>query len=395
VGHFVSSGLSHLAKGIGWQLLEADQEGTPDAYRTAVLVGEIVEELGGNLGRDGRQLRDEVVKDLVQLIEGEHLPLKEHVDVAFLLGRLSKGNEPRLLDPMTGDSPDGHYWCGVDAGAFWYGDDSPDPNHDEQKLSPEEYEPKRLAKLQKVRLDYDFAIARFPVTNAEYARFIVADGYNPDQPWWTKEGAKYIRRDGHRPHWERDLKDQAIVLPRRWDNSRFNNPSQPVVGVSWYEAAAYCRWLTAQGYTQGWLPEEQEIRLPTSLEWERAARHVDQRPYPWGTEEPVPERANYKEADIGRPWPVGCFSAGTAVCGAQDMAGNVLEWLATPSSKSEQVEPGKDFIPHEGVLITLSAWGFGKSELLCGSRSGDLPNGWYEDQGFRVVRAPRSSSHSR
>jgi formylglycine-generating enzyme required for sulfatase activity len=87
---------------------------------------------------------------------------------------------------------------------------------------------------------------------------------------------------GHQ--YDRVSNEENVTLPRYWDDIRFNNPAQPVVGVSWYEAAAYCRWLTAQGHTQGWLPAEQEIRLPTSLEWERAARHTDQRPYPWGTE---------------------------------------------------------------------------------------------------------------
>jgi formylglycine-generating enzyme required for sulfatase activity len=165
------------------------------------------------------------------------------------------------------------------------------------------------------------------------------------------------------------------------------------VGVSWYEAAAYCRWLTHQGHAQDWLPKDQEIRLPTSLEWERAARHTDQRPYPWGSDEPTPERANYDATEIGRPSPVGCFPAGTSVCGAQDMAGNVLEWLATSDERRQQVEPEKDFTPRDGVLVTWSAWGLGGGELLCGSRDGNDPYGWnYGFLGFRVLQSLRSSS---
>jgi formylglycine-generating enzyme required for sulfatase activity len=166
------------------------------------------------------------------------------------------------------------------------------------------------------------------------------------------------------------------------------------VGVSWYEAAAYCRWLTAQGRAQGWLREEQEIRLPTSLEWERAARHTDQRPYPWGENEPTPERANYKETNIGRPSPVGCFPAGAAVCGAQDMAGNVMEWLATPNEQRQQVKPEEDFTTSARVLLTWSAWSPGKYELLCDSRFWDLPYVWGFNEGFRVILSLRSE-HSR
>jgi formylglycine-generating enzyme required for sulfatase activity len=304
-------------------------------------------------------------------------------------GAVTAFPDPRLLDPATGNSPDGRYWCHVEADNFWYGDDRPDD--EEKALSPDAYEPKRLAKLKQVRLDYDFQIARFPVTNAEYTRFIAADGYNPDQPWWTEQGCIYISPEGERLTDPPYLRDKAITQPRLWDDSRYNNPAQPVVGVSWYEAAAYCRWLTTQGHAQGWLPAEQEIRLPTSLEWERAARHTDQRPYPWGWEEPTPERANYTETEIGRPSPVGCFPAGAAECGAQDLAGNVLEWLATLHNKSEQKEPEENFTSWNGALTTWSAWALKKSELLCGSRLGYVANLGFNLLGFRALQSPRSS----
>jgi formylglycine-generating enzyme required for sulfatase activity len=268
-----------------------------------------------------------------------------------------------------------HYWCHVEAGTFWYGDDR--PISEEKNLSPKTYESKRLEKLQQVRLDYGFQIARFPVTNAEYARFIAAGGYT-QREWWTKNG------------WQQQQEEQWSE-PRYWNNTSYNNPAQPVVGVSWYEAAAYCRWLTQQGHTQGWLRHDQEIRLPTSMEWERAARHTDQRPYPWGHEEPTPERANYKETNIERPSPVGCFPAGAAKCGAQDMAGNVLEWLATPNEQRQQVAPEKDFTTSSPVLVGWSYYGSPKEELLCGSRDGYFPLVRIFFLGFRVLQSLRSS----
>jgi formylglycine-generating enzyme required for sulfatase activity len=300
------------------------------------------------------------------------LPFKDRVEAGFLLGDL--GHDPRLLDPATGNSPDGRYWCKVEAGAFWYGDDR--PRTDEEKaLSPDEYEPKRLAKLQQVRLDYNFQIARFPVTNAEYARFIEAGGYE-QQEWWTKHGWDWKR---------------SRTQPNKWNNSHYNNPAQPVVGVSWYEAAAYCRWLTAQGHALGWLPEAQEIRLPTSLEWERAARHTDQRHCPWGTEKPTPERANYRETEIGRPSPVGCFPAGVAMCGAQDMTGNVDEWTATIWEDAQAPLASKEFTTQETPLIRRSAWNDRSEHMFCGSRYWNFPYGRDDVQGFRVLRSLRSS----
>ena len=116
------------------------------------------------------------------------------------------------------------------------------------------------------------------MTNSEYRRFIEAGGYQ-EQRWWTDNG---WQDKGNR------------TQPSYWDNATYNQPTQPVVGVIWYEAAAYCAWLTEVARTAHWLVANASIRLPTSLEWERAARGVDQRRYLWGNEAPDVERANYQ-----------------------------------------------------------------------------------------------------
>lgn len=249
------------------------------------------------------------------------------------------------------------YWCHVGAGPFWYGDDN--------------------KQLKQVKLNYGFNIGRYPVTNAEYARFLAAPDYADDR-WWT-EGARARYRNG------------PPSAPQYWDENRFNNPLQPVVGVSWYEATAYCRWLTAQGQAAGWLPAQAHIRLPTSLEWERAARHTDQRRYPWGTDPPTPEHANYADTGIGAPAPVGCFPLGDARCGASDLVGNVLEWLATPYEQANQLEASKDFTPSDSILITWSYYGDSTDELRCGSRLTDFPFSWVSNQGFRCCMFLSSS----
>ncbi len=260
------------------------------------------------------------------------------------------------------------YWCPISAGSFWYGDDRKGP-------------------LQPVTLPYDFQIARYPVTNADFARFIAADGYT-DRCWWTDHGWTFLQPGRHDYPWEDNA--QPITRPRRWDNSVYNNPIQPVIGVSWYEAVAYCAWLTDQGHSQGWLSTDHEIRLPTSLEWERAARHTDRR-YPWGDAPPDAERANYKETGIGRPAPVGCFPQGRAACGALDLAGNVMEWLATPDGAEQQIKPEKDFTPADTILVTYNDFRDEPENLCCGSRGRYFPLDWVFNQGFRLVRSLRSS----
>jgi formylglycine-generating enzyme required for sulfatase activity len=224
-------------------------------------------------------------------------------------------------------------------------------------------------------MPHAYRIARFVVTNAEYARFLAAngpDGYDLARDWYPEKGRAYIANEGRR-------------VPYLWSDPRFTNPLQAVVGVTWWEATAYCRWLTSVGHDQGWLPPEAELRLPTWLEWERAARHTDPRPFPWGDETPDPERANYDETGIGAPAPIGCFPRGVAACGAHDMAGNVSEWTATPYQQPEQVIPEKDFTPFQGVVISWSYYGSDSERIFCGARFRYYPGSRSYFRGFRMV----------
>ncbi len=300
------------------------------------------------------------------------------VRAAYALGeigdpRIPVTDEQWRLANQPGNEPLSRYWCRIEAGDFWFGNDE------------------KGEELKKVSLPYSFQIARYPLTYAQYARFIDAGGYDPSQPWWTEEGRKFILPGGHGQELVDFDNDKPITQPRLWNDSEYNKATQPVVGISWYEAVACSRWWTMQGHIQGWLPEGEEIRLPTSLEWERAARHTDRRRYPWGDENPRVEHANYNGTGIGEPTPVGCFAQGQAECGAMDMMGNVWEWTATPQGQDEDPCPHRDFAALDRVRLRDGSYHENIERLFCGSHNWYYARGWGDGGGVRFLRSLSSS----
>lgn len=341
-----------------------EQRGLP-----AVLAGECLLDAGRNAA--GGRAWEAGLAALLAVVADPAAPLNIRVAAGGVLGRLG---DPRLLDPATGRAtgageaavPD--YWCDVPAGAFWQGDERPRRG--------------RRAALKPIELPYAFRIARYPVTNAEFARFIAAGGYS-DLRWWSVTGRAFLRPDGQRAPPEEP--GAPITQPGLWTVASYNGPTQPVVGVSWYEAAAFCAWLTAEGRAAGWLYPGEALRLPTALEWERAARHLDQRLYPWGDEPPDASRANFAACALRAPSPIGCFPAGAAVCGALDLAGNVWEWTCSLADALEERAPRADVAPGETPAIKGGAFNWEAESLRCGAYHRFPPIQRYNLLGFRLV----------
>ena len=260
---------------------------------------------------------------------------------------------PAVLRSDVGAKMLTRYWCRVAAGEFWR-------------------EAGDKGKLQRAPMLYSYAIGRYPITQAEFAQFIAAGGYKQPK-WWTPKG------------WNWKIRNSELTKPVLWDDPGFNNPLQPVVGMSWYEAAAFCTWLTAQGHAQGWLAQEDLIRLPSWPEWERAARGSDQRRDPWGDALPTPEHANYRATGIGAPAPIGCFPLGAAECGVHDLASNVDEWTATAYGEKEANGVQKDFTQYENVIISWGNYSNSEEYLLCGAHNGGNPSSRIVYRGFRAV----------
>ena len=151
-----------------------------------------------------------------------------------------------------------------------------------------------------------YAIGKYPVTVKEYRAFVTG-GYR-ERAHWTAAGWAWCTR-------------QNRTQPDHWDDELCTGADRlPVVGVSWYEAHAYCQWLSAM--------TGRVYRLPSEAEWEKAARG-DGQLFPWGDTFDV-TRCNSRASAIQHTLPVGHYSpTGDSPCGCADMAGNVSEWTAS------------------------------------------------------------------
>lgn len=147
------------------------------------------------------------------------------------------------------------------------------------------------------------------------------------------------------------------------------HPNLPVVGVSWFEAAAYCEWAGG--------------RLPTEAEWERAARGPNGSRYPWGDEPPLdPSRANY-QSHVGHPTPVGLYPKGNSAEGLCDMLGNVWEWCSDWFGEYEASGQENPARPESGKYRVLRGGSWGSLPEFVRVRYYDGPTDRYDLIGFR------------
>jgi len=387
-------------------------------------------------GRLSPRYLDELRRSLAARSRDAVADLRDRIACALAVGELG---DPRfewregpfgsyLMPPMV-EIAGGRYPIGEDEPIAWqlpgssesYTDAAHMPRHDAE-IAP-------------------LAIGQFLVTNAEWRCFMGAGGYE-DERWWdtedgrawrrgelANEGAKVDNRAWRKRFRENpDLFEQAIeegrfsseeaverwrawiafedeafeaVLearwrakrvtePEYWRDARFNHPMQPVVGICWYEARAYCNWLGAQTGTA--------IRLPTEVEWEAAARGPQGRLYAYGNEFDA-TKGNTDEARIRRSTPVGVFAEGDTPEGVSDMAGNVAQWTSSGWGRDDEQRPeygypydardGREDI-HAGAscrrVLRGGAWDDYGVSARAACRDLYLPVVRYYAVGFRVVR---------
>lgn len=228
-----------------------------------------------------------------------------------------------------------------------------------------------------------YRIARYPVTNAQYACF---------------EDSLYFDQNGSKKGWRK----------RGRPDARFLSPNQPVVNVDWYHAIGFCEWVNELGLSAeelglpklcGW--DRWTVCLPSEAEWEYAARGREGRWLPWlsrserNNQAPEAGRqslqghCNWAGSQVKATSPVGMYPHGASLCRAEDMMGNVWEWTRTPWRNVPEPSEDLDMAEANGegtCVLRGGAWDYDAPEnLRCAARHGSNPKGSYDFLGFRVA----------
>ncbi|MCG3208374.1 MAG: Hercynine oxygenase [Anaerolineae bacterium] len=408
------SSIWSLARKLCWQNPPANGEPPAEAMWGAHLAGQALVETANLDDVDDEECEtlDRVRAWLKVLLGAPQLPAPE---------RAAAGRQVAVLGddrPGVGLLPNGLpdiVWCDVPAGPFKMGSD--------KKVDNEAFDDE----LPQHAVDLPaFNISRYPVTNAQYDAFVRSGGYG-EQRYWPQAEAAGFWREGQVKDviYYFDDKDKLQKEERGWRSGPVNfgppytSANHPAVGVSWYEALAFCHWLTEQLANSEFAPEslpveqrrvwidlqseiknqKSKIGLPSEAEWEKAARGIAGQIFPWG-DAADPERANYKDTGIDATSAVGCFPHGKSRYGCEEMSGNVWEWTRSlwgtdrynveftyPYNKQagrEDLSAGTDVL-----RIVRGGSFFDYAQLVrCAVRYRNYPDNWNWSLGFRVVVSP-------
>jgi formylglycine-generating enzyme required for sulfatase activity len=256
-------------------------------------------------------------------------------------------------------------------------------------------------KSRSIEIPYSYYISRYPVTQAQFQAFVDDGGYQ-EESFWPEAKAAGIWQVG---------KVEGRSGAKSYGGF-FDILNHPVVGVTWYEALAYCRWLTKRLRAWDDMPEPLKtllgtggesgkrcsIALPNEPEWEKAARGAkDDRTHPWG-EEADPNRANFFQTNINATSAVGCFSKGISPYGVEEVSGNVLEWTRSVYEKEPYTPDPKTWATREDLtagtdhsrVLRGGSWFGSAGYVRWAGRDGSSPDLRSSSFGFRVVASPFS-----
>jgi len=356
-----------------WSLVDAlctqepgDSVTTADVWGAQIAAQALVESVDLScISRTDQPKLARVQRWLVELLRDERLPATER---ALAGDNLAALGDPRFdvkhwhlpAEPLLG-------FIEIPAGPFAVGSDQQRDREAADREFPQ----------HEVNLP-GYYLARWPVTVAQFAAFVRASGHESTEP--------------------KSLKGIA---------------NHPVVYVTWDDAMAYCSWLNEKlrklarerlgmekplseskhRFWRGLADGSLRVGLPSETEWEKAARGVDGRIYPWGNESD-PNRANYSETGLGATSAVGCFSGGASPCGCEEMSGNVWEWTRSlfddyPYPQEDLKRQAREDPAATGRRVLRGGAFDGDARYARCAVRGDLnPVSRFDYLGFRVVASP-------
>ncbi|MFV9505888.1 MAG: formylglycine-generating enzyme family protein [Oscillochloridaceae bacterium umkhey_bin13] len=414
VGHWATSGVTSKARTLLRGLLETHE---PEAL---LLAGDALDDADAGRVPELAPVRRAATARLSALAAlTEAWSTAGHPDpvvrnrAATMLDRLDADHERPGLDLTQAD-----YWASqIAPGSFSMGDNKGAYND------------------EKPQFDYTitrpYALARFPVTNRQYLLFVEALAGRG-----TPEAVAAAQQlmDLMQQHGESLATYQGFRL-RYWPGARYRagEGNHPVVGVTWYAASAFAWWAEAWLRALGVLAADEQLRLPTEAEWERAAAYPvelattaassggalnklrqrfqpsavepgsreGRREYPWGADLTAATsgsittsiQANIDASQIGGTSVVGIFPHGRAACGAEELAGNVWEWCSTPmlnyrfkgEVSAESLYTGNKR-SNSTYVLRGGAWDSKRADARCAYRYGDYPAYGSDCNGFRLAR---------
>ncbi len=392
-----------------------------------ILAGRCFDEAGIESQKDLAELKETLQKQLLDDLYNPKIHLRTRLMSGAVLGKIGDPRFPvkevdgiKVISPTMVEVPAGVYTIGStakDKDAFY--NEKPPIN---------------------LRLE-TFQIGKWPVTNAEYACFMQAGGYENEDYWQTELARRWLKGEdvmgGQFSAWlenweilqglsdarktleatgnfspqridfyvyvagltkeelkkylEKSLSQKSRSQPDFLGDDRFNNPSQPVVGITWFEANAYCAWLS--------MVLKRNYRLPSEAEWEAAARGFEKkdtpRKYLWGNDW-IPNQANSIEGRVQKTSPVGVYTAAGNLgpFKTEDQAGNVWEWTNSLFLPYPYDAQQTEILEKEGErTLRGGSWGNVHRDLRAAYRVGYVPDYVSNDLGFRLL-SPGPDSES-
>ncbi|NIA29060.1 MAG: SUMF1/EgtB/PvdO family nonheme iron enzyme [Actinobacteria bacterium] len=353
---YVYKQFSDILTPLACELTDDKNKSDYEGWRCIALAGDILREMKIKRVCDtalGRSTLENTQQLHVEILRHNRLPARERADVGVTLAHLSDPRDEILkVDQMP--------FCLVPGGNFWMGEE-------------------KNVHLNK-ELQHDFWAAQFPVSNAQFHEFVRQDGYASKSYWKEAEKAGFWQKGRFKGKYDSGWRAAPFDF-----GAPYNLANHPVVGVSWYEALAFCRWMDERFRD---LLGDWHVRLISEAEWEKAARGglkisespiilrlsswpfenefpvrdnpQPKRDYPWLAGE-MTENASFGKTGVSSTSALGCFSGGRSPLGCEEMSGNVWEWTRCvyksypykpKSSENEQAGPG-DSRPAGRFLLRL------------------------------------------